>query len=760
MSLFSGMKLASSGSNKPNQQTDSISTETVSSADSLIEGAENKNDSSKASDPSGFSFILGTDSRQSNTVDAICSSSAIELDESKSDGDTLQQLCKTPPQLARSSEPLADFCLDDDLNLELDPIKIDGHLKSKSSTASTVFDLQDVDFSLSAVLDSESSKQKDQDSVGDKSESSFSFITTGPLEHSNDSITPTDRSSTQKLCTLQSPGTTEIPESLKTQSLDIEEVTSTPKATRLRIHRELQKPHEARLYQIKKSIADVEEQVTQLSQDCVTLSHSLLQKRQQLQELQEKKQQAIDEEDYEKAEELHDKCQALEADTENLTSPLPCHHPALKTLLSDLLTLYAQEREEHQGIKDPYQELITKQQEAVTEAKEQCVQYENIHSRIVQGARSELERDLAHLQLDSEHLLKREEQLCTRIDEGTASLRQTRDALIEDRTQVQEEIKELEAKLRLLHLKETAITESITDNNQEIELVKREFSQEMQGIETEKEVLKENEIALRRRGERLEDEEREQEQKMLGVKEMESSETKLLADLQRNLALEELAIQELTSLESNLRNNLWPEESSTMLPERKEDLSMKNKAVREKMEEVQQATSMLLLSQTKVVTLRQRVSDTEGHIAALNETKQLAVAGKNFSEARRLTEEIKKLTSEGQLIQEEMEKLTQRNEETTKMVKLLREDVERIQEELDQDERQEETSVKEKMLNSIFDLRERLQVSTDSQLMQTLQRAQLMASAYHVRFLCLKHKLPLPAEVEELSVHPSTLDQF
>ena len=45
------------------------------------------------------------------------------------------------------------------------------------------------------------------------------------------------------------------------------------------------------------------------------------------------------------------------------------------------------------------------------------------------------------------------------------------------------------------------------------------------------------------------------------------------------------------------------------------------------MEEVQQATSMLLLSQTKVVTLRQRVSDTEGHIAALNETKQLAVAG-------------------------------------------------------------------------------------------------------------------------------------
>ena len=87
---------------------------------------------------------------------------------------------------------------------------------------------------------------------------------------------------------------------------------------------------------------------------------------------------------------------------------------------------------------------------------------------------------------------------------------------------IKEEIKELEAKLRLLHLKETAITVSITDNNQEIELVKREISQEMQGIETEKEVLKENEIALRRRGERLEDEEREQDEKMLGVKEMES----------------------------------------------------------------------------------------------------------------------------------------------------------------------------------------------------------------------------------------------
>ena len=67
--------------------------------------------------------------------------------------------------------------------------------------------------------------------------------------------------------------------------------------------------------------------------------------------------------------------------------------------------------------------------------------------------------------------------------------------------------------------------------------------------------------------------------------------------------------------------------------------------------------------------------------------------------------------------------------------------------------------MKEKLLNSIVDLREHLQVSTDSPLMQTLQRAQLMASAYHVRFLCLKHKLPLPAEVEELSVHPSTLDQ-
>ena len=42
---------------------------------------------------------------------------------------------------------------------------------------------------------------------------------------------------------------------------------------------------------------------------------------------------------------------------------------------------------------------------------------------------------------------------------------------------------------------------------------------------------------------------------------------------------------------------------------------------------VQSLTSEVLQAQTKIVSLRQKVSDTEGHIAALAETKQLAVSG-------------------------------------------------------------------------------------------------------------------------------------
>ncbi|XP_022108675.1 golgin subfamily A member 6-like protein 22 isoform X2 [Acanthaster planci] len=471
-----------------------------------------------------------------------------------------------------------------------------------------------------------------------------------------------------------------------------------------------------------------------------------------MQVLQQQEQEAVGEEDYERAEDLQHQCQALEEVIRHSHSLLlPNDHPALRSLLKELQSLYQQERVEREGVIREQQRLIAQQEERVACARGHRAQWEADRLRKVQEERSKLDRDLGHLHLDKDHLFKRETCLAEQIAEGTVHLRQSRDSLMEDRARVQEEIESLEAKLSALRLRENIFSEAILKKDREMETVTAGFKDEQSALEKEKGTLEGVELELRRRREQLDNEEQRLAGRMEEVKMTEESETRLLVDLREDLSKQEDAISNLEDKDGFTLAEIWLENKSTPLSERREKLLKQKEAAQLKYEKVQKATSSLLQSQTRVVSLRKRVSDTEGHIASLTETKQLAVSGRNFAEAKRLTEEIKQLTAEGQSIQKEMEEVSKSNEERSETVKTMMEDAERMQEEINEEERKTELMIKDNLVEHIANVRDRLQSISSSSLMRTLLKAELASSALQAKLLCLKHGEPFLAEVEELT---------
>ncbi|XP_038073783.1 trichohyalin-like [Patiria miniata] len=742
MSLFSGMKLASSSPDKHPTDSAPRTTEPKIYKSPSTETEKSTSNSQETRDSSQFSFILDTANGKRPT------STALETEHTctgESSSKVDRQLCKDRSPKSQPPESAID-----DLNFDLDPIKVirDAHTQGQEHRPAG-FDLRDVDFSAP----SEQENQEDEHSALDaKSTSSFSFITKESLVSTEESCDVEEDSQ----AATGNESVEEVSEDSQTpgrRKLEIGKITrrddgETGSLDRRRVYME---EHVKQLLIIKKSTCDVADRVVQLAKDCVLSGFSLLEKQHQLQALQQQQQQAVNEEDYEKAEELHLQCQTMEDDIGQSGSLLPRDHPALRNLLTDLQTLHEQEKAARQSMTKKYRTLISEQEEAVADARGRHAQWESDRLRKVQEERNKLDRDLGHLHLDKEHLSKRDISLADQIAEGTAPLRQSRDSLIDDRAKVQDEIQILEAKLSALRLQENVISEAILKKDREIATVTADFEDERSALEREKGVLEGAELDLKRRGEELKEEEQRLADGMEEVKMTEERESRLLTDLQEDLAKEEDAIDNLKDKNCCALPKMWQDEKSATLSKTRESFLKKKEAVKLRVQEVRKATSSLLQSQTRVVSLRKRVSDTEGHIASLNESKQLAVSGRNFAEAKKLTEEIKRLTAEGQCIQVEMEALSKSNDERSETVKTMMEDAERLQEEVKEEERQAELTVKDELLEHIADLREQLQSVSQSPLAQALQKAELVSSSLQVKLLCLRHQQPFPAELEDLA---------
>ncbi|XP_021246184.1 disrupted in schizophrenia 1 protein [Numida meleagris] len=179
-------------------------------------------------------------------------------------------------------------------------------------------------------------------------------------------------------------------------------------------------------------------------------------------------------------------------------------------------------------------------------------------------------------------------------------------------------------------------------------------------------------------------------------------------------------------------------ETIKSLQEKEQSLSMS----------IKETTAKVCTSQKLCSTLRKKVSDIETQLPALLEAKMLAASGSNFSTAKDLTEEIRSLTSEKEGLEGLLSELLVLSAQNIWKLERIKDDYNRLKQELEQGEIVFVTSVKENAEKYMEMLEAKLH-SCGSQLLQRVWEADLEACQLLIRGFQLKETNCCGFEEEE-----------
>ncbi|NXU53393.1 DISC1 protein, partial [Turnix velox] len=163
---------------------------------------------------------------------------------------------------------------------------------------------------------------------------------------------------------------------------------------------------------------------------------------------------------------------------------------------------------------------------------------------------------------------------------------------------------------------------------------------------------------------------------------------------------------------------------------------------------IKETTDKVCTSQKLCSTLRRKVNDIETQLPALLEAKMLAVSGSNFGTAKELTEEIRSLTSEKEVLEGLLNELLALSARNVQKLKTIKDDYARLKQELEQGEAAFVTSVKESAEKYMEVLEDKLH-SCGSQLLQSVWEADLEACQLLIRGFQLKETSCCLFEEEE-----------
>ncbi|NXE47711.1 DISC1 protein, partial [Casuarius casuarius] len=163
---------------------------------------------------------------------------------------------------------------------------------------------------------------------------------------------------------------------------------------------------------------------------------------------------------------------------------------------------------------------------------------------------------------------------------------------------------------------------------------------------------------------------------------------------------------------------------------------------------IKETTAKVCTSQKLCSTLRRKVSDIETQLPALLEAKMLAVSGNNFGTAKDLTEEIRSLTSEKEGLEGLLNELLVLSARNVRKLERIKDDYNRLKQELEQGETAFVTTVKENAVKYMEMLEDKLH-SCGSQLLQRVWEADLEACQLLIRGFQLKETSCCVFEEEE-----------
>uniref|UniRef100_A0A674K4V6 DISC1 scaffold protein n=1 Tax=Terrapene triunguis TaxID=2587831 RepID=A0A674K4V6_9SAUR len=187
------------------------------------------------------------------------------------------------------------------------------------------------------------------------------------------------------------------------------------------------------------------------------------------------------------------------------------------------------------------------------------------------------------------------------------------------------------------------------------------------------------------------------------------------------------ALDDTLALSYQIPFSLDLPETIKSLQEKEQSLSMS----------IKEATAKVCASQKLCSTLRRKVSDIETQLPALLEAKMLAVSGSNFCTAKDLAEEIRSLTSEREGLEGLLNELLVLNARNVRKLERIKEDYNRLKQELEQGESAFETNVKEDAVKFMEMLEDKLH-SCGNQLLERVWEADLEACQLLIQGFQLK----------------------
>ncbi|XP_019642426.1 PREDICTED: myosin-11-like isoform X2 [Branchiostoma belcheri] len=504
----------------------------------------------------------------------------------------------------------------------------------------------------------------------------------------------------------------------------------------------------SRLEEVRERFSHLQQQHQTLLQTHVKLCCRQVKKRRELSRVKAEQDQAVKNEDYEKAEAFNRRLQSLTADLQAMTFDLPSSEPSTASLLEEMRHVMEEEVAMVTEEAERYTAMKTKEELCLKELHTTKQVELNREKQKLATLQDQLAMAASHLSLDREHLQKSKAQLSSQVEERTAEFHTAREQLVEKRQDIQEEISALEERLRVLRQQEESISAEIQLQEDSISRVEQQFSTERVQLEEERRTID------RKQGE-LEDQAREaaQEEQTLRDREVELQiEEKRLQDslqsIQERVSHMTSQAQELSTRAEDMM--ALPVYTGTINTNNQQITRLKEQQ-QERQREVQELTTQVLRYQTRVTDLTKQLGETAAQMPVLQEAKQLAVAGYNFSEAKRLADEIKTLEDKRVAKEKELVRAQEDVEQQTQNLEMSKKVFKEVQEELKQKEEENDAVRKDEA----YQLYQELQLQLDrcaNDVIRSVLQADMTACQLWIQDICEKHHLPLPQELQALDL--------
>ncbi|XP_027727593.1 disrupted in schizophrenia 1 protein-like [Vombatus ursinus] len=383
--------------------------------------------------------------------------------------------------------------------------------------------------------------------------------------------------------------------------------------------------------------------------DCLLSNRALLKIKSLMLKLQKLQEKAVEEDNYDRAEELKQKLENLEKEKSTLKFQLPSRHPSISSFL------------DHFG------------------AQVQSALHWATHGVSSEETQPQLRMDT---NLTESAVQDRLQVSITR-----------RDWLLQEKQQLQKEIEGLQARMSVLEAKDQQLRRDIEEQERFIQFQDCELTS------------------------------------LLGCVP--------LGELQEVRK----ALDDMLALSYEIPFSLELPGTMKSLQEKEQSLSLT----------IKETTSKVCTSQKLCSSLRKKVNEIETHIPALLEAKMLAVSGNSFSTAKDLTEEIRSLTSEREGLEGLINKLLVLSARNVRKLERIKEDYNRLRQEIEQGETAYENSVKEHTVKYMEILEDKLR-SSRSQLLERVWEADLEACQLLIRGFQLQEVSSCVSEGEEIQI--------